>query len=323
MRCQRRGAWLWVWFMVLSTGAAAQESAPARAPSAAKARLTVASIRFGGRGDLVTIDLDGKNPQRLTEDPKGAVGPAWSPDGKRLAFVSFRTGTGQIFVMNADGKELKNYSDNGAAERNPVWSPDGKKLAFSSDRESAENIWVVKADGSDPINLTNRSGTDCDPSWTPDGRHMLFCSDRAGGNRVYLIGADHPEGKDIFGENQIGALYPSFTPDGKKLLAGLTTGDRSVQLFLCQPDGSERKQLTPPPETDKRHCSYGTWSPDGKYLAYVAFDRWPLHHDMGRTDDNPPPGDLWLYDVAAGEHRKLLSNELSLWGPRPAWQPGK
>jgi Tol biopolymer transport system component len=75
-----------------------------------KLLLTIPTNR-NGKFDLITVDLEGKNPQQLTTDPRGAMEPTWSPDGKRIAFVSFRTGIGQIFVMNADGSELKNITN--------------------------------------------------------------------------------------------------------------------------------------------------------------------------------------------------------------------
>ena len=89
------------------------------------------------------------------DDPGFDRSPAWSPDGKRLAFESLRDGNHEIYVMNADGSDQTNLTKNPASDRSPAWSLDGKRIAFDSDRDGDDEIYVMNADGSDVTRLTD------------------------------------------------------------------------------------------------------------------------------------------------------------------------
>ena len=100
--------------------------------------------------------------------------PAWSPDGRKLAFVSRRDGNSEIYVMNADGSEQGNLTQHPASDSHPSWSPDGRKLAFVSRRDGNSEIYVMNADGSGLRNVTRAPSDDLDPAWSPDGRAIAF-----------------------------------------------------------------------------------------------------------------------------------------------------
>jgi Tol biopolymer transport system component len=92
-------------------------------------------------------------------------------------------------------------------------------------------------------------------------------------------------------------------------------------LCICNRDGEGLEQLT----HDDKQCSFASWSPDGQYIAYVRFERWPGGYSpVGpNADTNCPPGDLMLYDALSGEHRMLIGDVLPMYGPRPSWMPRK
>jgi Tol biopolymer transport system component len=131
------------------------------------------------------MNADGSNVVQLTSDDDWA--PAWSPDGKKIAFCSDRDGVPGIYVMNADGSNVVRLtSDDDWA---PAWSPDGKKIAFSSGWDSDHpGIYVMNADGTNVVQLTSED--DREPAWSPDGKKIAFSSDRDGNDEIYVMDED-------------------------------------------------------------------------------------------------------------------------------------
>jgi hypothetical protein len=130
-------------------------------------RVAFASKR-DGNWEIYTMDRDGGNLARLTDNPADDTNPAWAPDGSRIAFVSTRDGYADIYVMSITGGQATNISNAPySSEHGPTWSPDGGRLAFYSDRDGGWNIHVMASDGSDVIRLTGRQSNDQVPAWRP------------------------------------------------------------------------------------------------------------------------------------------------------------
>lgn len=93
--------------------------------------------------------------------------PSWSPDGRKIAFVSERDGNSEIYMMNADGSDVTRLTDHSADDWGASWSPDGRKIAFVSDRDGNDEIYMMNADGTNVTRLTNNPGVDKFPVWQP------------------------------------------------------------------------------------------------------------------------------------------------------------
>jgi Tol biopolymer transport system component len=140
--------------------------------------IAFSSDRAQSHFEIWTMAPNGAMPTRLTNNTVGDGHPAWSPDGRRIAF----TRDNDIYVMNADGSGESNLTNDPAFDRFPAWSPDGTKIAFESQRSGDvdANIYTMNADGSNQVRLMNNTGAlDSDPAWSPDGTKIAFITGQA------------------------------------------------------------------------------------------------------------------------------------------------
>lgn len=252
------------------------------------------------------MNADGSDAKNLTENQGQNTYPAWSRDGKKIAFISTRDGNSAIYVMDADGKNVKQLTNGERVDRAPAWSPDGKKIAFCRHLGNNWEIFVMEADGANQVNLTDDPARDADPAWSPDGKKIAFASNRSGqGYRLYVVDTDGKNVQDVSkADNRRGYVYPAWSPDGK-IIAYSELIDNDVEIFLAGADGSFTKQLTKLGGLN----TLAAWSADGKKMAF-------LH-----TSFDAETGSLYVMDANGNDPKEVLKDEAPVEGGRPAWQP--
>jgi len=165
---------------------------------------------------LHVADADGAREKLMLESKQPIMSPAWSPDGKELAYVSFETGRPAIFrqhLVTAKRQQLTDFPGlNGA----PSWSPDGTKMALVLSKDGNPEIYSLDLASGALTRLTRHFAIDTEPTWTPDGKHILFTSDRGGTPQIYKLSiADKSIQRMTFQGNY--NARPTLAPDGRTL----------------------------------------------------------------------------------------------------------
>jgi Tol biopolymer transport system component len=215
---------------------------------------------------------------QLTTDPSPDLRPAWSADGKRLAFYSSRSGNDDIFVVNVDGSDEAQLTQDPASDRRPTWSHDGSKIVFDSDRSGNRDIWIMNADGSDQRQLTATSSAEMFASFSPDGAQIFFYGYEDGRNDIWSMDSDGGNLKPLTSgltdvkQNQctFACHTPAVSPDGSTIVYDADQGGER-NIWLMDSDGANPRQLTttdrsPSDPTIITNNFLPSWTADGRII---------------------------------------------------------
>ena len=211
-------------------------------------------VKRGNRFELQIADADGAGEETALASFEPIISPAWSPDGRRLAYVSFENKKPVVYVHSlADGKRqvAANFKGSNSA---PAWSPDGTRLAVSLSRDGGSQIFLVNADGSNARRLAQSAGIDTEPVFSPDGQTLYFTSDRGGSPQIYRMPAGGGEAQRVTFEGTYN-VSPRISPNGRVLayiarnagkfqVATLDLANRQTQI-LTDSDKDESPSFAP------------------------------------------------------------------------------
>jgi TolB protein len=220
-------------------------------------------VKRGTRFELQIADADGADAETALASFEPIISPAWSPDGRRLAYVSFEAKKPVVYVHSLiDGKRhvVANFRGSNSA---PAWSPDGKTIAVTLSREGGSQIFLLNPDGSGARRLTSSAAIDTEPRFSPDGQWIFFTSDRGGSPQVYRIPAGGGEAQRVTFEGSYN-VSPRLSPDGKSL-AYITRNGGKFQVALLDLANKQVQIIT-----DSDRDESPSFAPNGRMILLAT-----------------------------------------------------
>ena len=237
-------------------------------PGAFATRIAYVSATGEGNGlhyELVVADADGFNPITVVGSPEPLLSPNWSPDGKRLAYVSFEQGNSAIYSQEVSTGARELISSGPGINGAPAFSPDGRYLAMTLSRSGNPEIYLRDLATGETRQLTNHWAIDTEAAWSPDSRTVYFTSDRGGRPQIYQVPAAGGQAERVTrqGENNARA---TISPDGKRMAIAYGKGNEyRIAVWEMEPG---RLRILTPGVLDESP----SFAPNGSMILYATRD---------------------------------------------------
>jgi TolB protein len=222
-----------------------------------------------GTKELCMMDYDGSNAQTLTAYKSIVMSPAWSPDGEKIAFTSYRRGTPDIEILSRIDRRPHTFERAGGTTGMPAWSPDGSKIAFATSRDGSDmEIYVADWNGKNMRRLTVSKGVDVSPVWNPrTGREIAFTSDRGGSPQIYIMDAEGTNVRRLVEEGGH-AVNAAWSPDGQRIaFAWQRSGN--FDIYVHELATGRNTPITQNAGDNEKP----SWAPDGRHIAFESSRR--------------------------------------------------
>jgi len=214
---------------------------------------------------LIVADSDGYNPQVVARSKESLLSPSWSPDGKKIAYVSFESGNSQIYVQDiTTGSRQLVAAHARGINGAPSWSPDGSKLAMALSYVGNLELFVMDVASRQETRLTHNLAIDTEPVWAPDGQSIYFTSDRSGRPQIYQIPASGGTAQRISFQGQNNAKA-SVSYDGKQIAMVQGNGNVYRIAIMDRSLGGQVRYISPGPIDDSP-----SFAPNASMLLYAA-----------------------------------------------------
>jgi TolB protein len=226
-------------------------------------KVTFVSSR-DGNDEIYMMDYDGQNQTRLTFNKITDYMPAWSADGRKIAYTSYSKQKASLYILDIyEGNRVEVASE--GTNYAPSFSPDGEKLAFCSTKDDGNpEIYVAKSDGKDIKRLTFNEAIDTAPSWSPTSREIAFTSDRGGSPQIYIMDAEGSNVRRVsFGGSYNDA--PAWSPTGDRI-AYVSRVESIVDIYVLNLRTNQIIKLT----ESNSHNESPSWSPDGRHIIFSS-----------------------------------------------------
>jgi len=233
----------------------------------AQTSIAYISERTPGVKELYTMDYDGSSAHALTAYKSTVLTPAWSPDGEKIAFTSYRRGIPDIEILSRSDNRPYTFERPGGTTTTPAWSPDGSKIAFATSRDGSDmEIYVADWNGKNLRRLTVSKGVDISPVWNPrTGREIAFTSDRSGSPQIYIMDAEGTNVRRLIEEGGH-AVNAAWSPDGQRIAFAWQKARSNFDIYIHDLTTGQNTQLT----SDAGSNEKPTWAPDGRHIAFES-----------------------------------------------------
>ena len=217
----------------------------------------------GKRFELQVADADGYGAQTILQSGEPIISPSWSPDGTRLAYVSFEQKKPVVYVQSLTTGTRRAVANFWGSNSAPTWSPDGRRLAVVLTKDGGSQIYVVGADGGEATRLTRSTAIDTEPNFSPDGQLLLFTSDRGGSPQIYGMSTSGSDVRRLTFEGTYN-VSPRFNPDGKSFTFIQRNGGRFN--VAVQDLATRQVQVL----TDGTVDESPSFAPNGRMILYAT-----------------------------------------------------
>lgn len=228
----------------------------------------IAYITASGASDsrlyeLHVADSDGYDPQTILSTSQPLMSPAWSPNGEKLAYVSFEQGRAMVYRQAISTGQRELVASYPGLNTAPAWSPDGTRLALTLSKDGNPEIYLLDLRSKALQRVTNNLAIDTEPDWGPDGRSLVFTSDRGGQPQIYRIGISGGRPERLTFEGSYNAC-PRLSPDGR-MLAMLHRGGDGYYIAVQDLASGSLRVLT-----DTRLDESPSFAPNGSMIIYAT-----------------------------------------------------
>src|SRR5699024_2430780 len=237
-------------------------------PGAFATRIAYVAVREDDAGselfELVVADADGHSPQTVVRNSEPILSPTWSPDARKLAYVSFATGRSQIVVQDLYTGQNRVVSADRGINGAPAFSPDGRKLAVSLSRTGSPEIWVIDLETGRSEQMTHHWSINTEPVWSPDGQRIYFTSDRAGRPQIYAMDAAGGDPERVTWEGRYNA-HASIGLEERYLAVIYSEGNNDYRIAIHDRETERLRVLS-----DGRLDESPSFAPNGSMVLYSA-----------------------------------------------------
>ena len=214
---------------------------------------------------LMVADSDGYDPQTVVSSPEPLLSPSWSPDGNKLAYVSFEGGNSSIYIQDISTGSRQLVSKFRGINSSPAFSPDGNRLALTLSRSGNPEIYVMNLGSKALTQVTNHFSIDTEPTWSADGGSLYFTSDRGGQPQIYKVAAGGGSASRVTFQGSYNAS-PTVSFDDKKIATAQGAGNTYRIAMMDRSLGSPRWSTLSPGSLDESP----SFAPNGAMIIYAA-----------------------------------------------------